>query len=57
MEKQNSVNPALLRAVEDASFAIYVIIGCIPDNDARECLADDWKKMLEVINLYMPKSK
>lgn len=56
MEKQN-VNPALLRAVEDASYAIYVIIGCIADEDSRKVISDSWKSALEEISKYMSNQK
>lgn len=56
MEKQN-VNPALLRAVEDASYAIYVIVGCIANESSRELISTSWKSALDEISKYMPKSK
>lgn len=56
MEKSN-VNPALLRAVEDASYAIYVIIGCIADDNSRELISNSWKSALDEISKYMPNHK
>ena len=57
METKKSVNPALLRAVEDASYAVYVIIGCIADEEARGDLSSNWENMLSIISHFIPNQK
>lgn len=56
MEKKENVkkvvNPILARAASEVAFFMHVLIGCIPDEDSRECLSADWKKMTEVIKVY-----
>ena len=55
MEKQENVkigNPILMRAASEVAFFMHVLIGCIPDEDSREALSSDWKKMAEIINVY-----
>lgn len=56
MEKPN-VNLALLRAVEDASYAIYVIICCIASESSRELISASWKSALDEISKYIPNQK
>lgn len=52
-QKITAINPLLSHAYEDLMYSLYVLIGCVSDDDIRDCLSKNTEEIRDIVKGYL----